>query len=115
HQFLRIPRSLLRGCLPSRDPSTALTGTLFTVRVSSIQSPEGPILHLEADYVLSDAQENHLFTDSVAANANKHTVRPSWLVKTPGAFDGAQVPVEFDDLGGGTYRGTVGVMQSGGH
>ncbi|MEO7412631.1 MAG: hypothetical protein ABIZ81_04680 [Opitutaceae bacterium] len=94
-----------------------LTGTLFTgVRVLEPVDRKGNILHLEADYVFSDAHGNYLFTASVAGNSNAHTGKAVLVGEVSGgAYDGAQVHVEFDDLGGGTYRGTVRVMHAGGH
>ena len=88
------------------------TGTLFTGVLVAVPIDEPrQIFHLEADYVLADGEGNHLLTAHVQGNQNNHT-RQAVLngVVTDGAFQGAQVHVEFDVLGGGRFQGTIRIL-----
>lgn len=86
-----------------------LTGMLFTgVRDIHPIDQNGGIIYLEADYVFFDSAGNHLFTASVQGKQNNHTRKAVLNGEvTCGALEGAQVHVEFDDVGGGAYRGTI--------
>jgi hypothetical protein len=88
------------------------TGTLFTgVLVRETIDEPGQIIHLEADYVFTDADGNHSFTAHVEGNENLHTNKAVLNgVVTDGAFEGAQVQVQFDVLGGGHFQGTIRIL-----
>ena len=88
------------------------TGTLFAgVLVREFIDELHQIIHLEADYVFTADDGIHSFTAHVEGNENLHT-RKAVLngVVTDGALEGAQVHVEFDDLGGRRYQGTIRIM-----
>jgi hypothetical protein len=85
------------------------TGQLFT-GVLSINSA-AKIIHLVADYKLTADDGIHSFTAHVEGDENVQTKKAVLNgVVSAGAFEGAQVQVQFDDLGGGNFEGTIRIM-----
>ena len=90
------------------------TGTLFTgVQVAQTIDKQGNIIHLEADYVFTDANGIRSFTAHVEGNQNSHTGKAVLNgVVTAGSLKGAQVQVQFEIVECPTlcFQGTVVIL-----